>query len=452
MPQQPEQAVFLAPRNPQLFLNDGRGHRIQFRDGEYRTSDPVEIQFLLAIVADEAKSNRAVEVGSMPSATAVDALASGEVTHTRRSSRSKLAARTSRRVDPADLVLTRGPHQTAEEGLNILEAAAYLDGEPHSDHPESVSVALATFLRSIELWLENAERQRFAFLVPRLVDTAGSDLEEQSRAFAIADYAGRGVVLALLEHSGHADTLRRQAPVTDSATAYVTASVVRAIANTVSGTRVAALAAAGGVLAGAARLSDADRRAAQARAHARWATEQGREVESAATAARAVAEEAAQVLQAVMVEAEAARAAVTSTIGAADVARSELAVASAATLSDARAAAALAEDAWAQAETHAIKAAELVEIRTAEAQAATEHARAAEVVASTAVAARTSAERAARAEETAAARFAEVIVTQAAEVVAIAARVGERERIVDEMLQVVEHIAATKPATRSVAA
>jgi hypothetical protein len=62
------EAVFVS-RNAQLLLRSDK-HFIIFREGEYRTSNPEEIEFLLGVVRDEARGNRGVQVRSMP--TAVD--------------------------------------------------------------------------------------------------------------------------------------------------------------------------------------------------------------------------------------------------------------------------------------------------------------------------------------------------------------------------------------------
>jgi hypothetical protein len=58
------EAVFVS-RNPQLLLRSDQ-HFIIFRSGEYRTSDPAEITFLLGVVKDEARGNRGVQVRSLP--------------------------------------------------------------------------------------------------------------------------------------------------------------------------------------------------------------------------------------------------------------------------------------------------------------------------------------------------------------------------------------------------
>jgi len=59
-----QEAVFGA-RNPSLLVRTER-HVISFRHGEYRTSDPTEIELLLKVVADEARGNRGVWVRQLP--------------------------------------------------------------------------------------------------------------------------------------------------------------------------------------------------------------------------------------------------------------------------------------------------------------------------------------------------------------------------------------------------
>ncbi|GAC1649468.1 MAG: hypothetical protein NVS4B6_24580 [Mycobacterium sp.] len=61
------EAVFVA-RNPQLLLRTDKFFVI-FRDGEYHSSDPEEIEFLLGVVRDEARGNRGMQVRSLPHST-----------------------------------------------------------------------------------------------------------------------------------------------------------------------------------------------------------------------------------------------------------------------------------------------------------------------------------------------------------------------------------------------
>ena len=46
------------------------------------------------------------------------------------------------------VLLKSGAHASPSEGLCVMEAAAWLAGEAHTDHPACVSVVIAAFCRS----------------------------------------------------------------------------------------------------------------------------------------------------------------------------------------------------------------------------------------------------------------------------------------------------------------
>jgi hypothetical protein len=74
----------------------------------------------------------------------------------------------------------------------LLEAAAYLAGEDHTDHPACVSPVLAAFGRSIN---DGLFAKHLGELVPyaaRLVGTVNPALE-QDRVLAIVDWAVRDI-------------------------------------------------------------------------------------------------------------------------------------------------------------------------------------------------------------------------------------------------------------------
>lgn len=56
------------------------------------------------------------------------------------------------------LTLLKGKHDRGQ-GMCAMEAAAYLAGEPHSDHPKCVSPVIATFLRNWNDGLPDDQRQ-----------------------------------------------------------------------------------------------------------------------------------------------------------------------------------------------------------------------------------------------------------------------------------------------------
>ena len=81
--------------------------------------------------------------------------------------------------------LAEGAHGTAQEGLCAMEAVAWLEGEPHSDHPECVSPVLAAYTRRFNDRLGDADRQRLIPFLPKLVGTVAPELE-QARAEYLA--------------------------------------------------------------------------------------------------------------------------------------------------------------------------------------------------------------------------------------------------------------------------
>ena len=48
---------------------------------------------------------------------------------------------------PAGLLLANGGHKSADDGMCLMEAVAYVAGEPHSDSPACASPILASIGR-----------------------------------------------------------------------------------------------------------------------------------------------------------------------------------------------------------------------------------------------------------------------------------------------------------------
>ncbi len=99
--------------------------------------------------------------------------------------------------------LARGAHQTPEQGTCLLEAVAYVAGEPHSDHPECVCPVLAAFGRAWNDALDDDSRNRIlAPFVCRLVGTRSTAEVQDARAFMAADWAVRTFTPAWLRRAG----------------------------------------------------------------------------------------------------------------------------------------------------------------------------------------------------------------------------------------------------------
>lgn len=72
---------------------------------------------------------------------------------------------------PENFRLLYGSHSTADDGLCLMEAVAYIAGEPHSDHPACASPVLSAIGRSLNDRFRDDERQLLVPLIPRLVGT-----------------------------------------------------------------------------------------------------------------------------------------------------------------------------------------------------------------------------------------------------------------------------------------
>jgi hypothetical protein len=118
------------------------------------------------------------------------------------------------------LVLESGGHDAPNNGLVhacVMEAVAYVAGEPWSDHPECASPVLGAFLRSWNDSLSDEDRQMLKPLIPRLVGTKASKAVEEKRAWMAADWLARECAPAFLRLAGlteHAEALEGLAALT----------------------------------------------------------------------------------------------------------------------------------------------------------------------------------------------------------------------------------------------
>jgi len=81
--------------------------------------------------------------------------------------------------------LKRGNHERPEDGLCVLEALAWFEGEPHSDHPKCVCPVVAHFARSFNDRLDHG-RQDLIPYIPKLANTAGRSEVAQVRLRLLA--------------------------------------------------------------------------------------------------------------------------------------------------------------------------------------------------------------------------------------------------------------------------
>ena len=70
-----------------------------------------------------------------------------------------------------DYYLSKGKHETAEEGRCAMEFVSYLAGEEHSDHPMCVDPLLGHIMRGVNDWLLDKDRQKLRPLLARCIGT-----------------------------------------------------------------------------------------------------------------------------------------------------------------------------------------------------------------------------------------------------------------------------------------
>lgn len=102
--------------------------------------------------------------------------------------------------------LAKGAHDSFARGASVMEAVAYVAGEPFSDHPRCASPVVGAFLRAWNDRLDDETRQRLKPYVVRLVGTAGSDKDERRRRDMLWEWVLGTLVPTWLETAGmHAE-------------------------------------------------------------------------------------------------------------------------------------------------------------------------------------------------------------------------------------------------------
>jgi hypothetical protein len=114
-------------------------------------------------------------------------------------------------VDLDALALERGKHNRRKDGVDIMEAVAWLAGEPHSDHPRRASEVIAAGMRSWNDDLADGPRQQLMVYVPLLVGTNAPIAVELTRAWMALDSLVREHTLTWLREAGAIDVADRLA-------------------------------------------------------------------------------------------------------------------------------------------------------------------------------------------------------------------------------------------------
>jgi hypothetical protein len=126
-------------------------------------------------------------------------------------------------LDLDTLVLLEGSHKTAADGMCVMEAVAYIAGEPFGDHPECVSPIIGEFLRSWNDGLpDDAARAMLKPLIEKVIGTRTNAADEETRAWMVTDWLARECAPGFLRLAGLTDQailLEHLGPLTSSAIA-----------------------------------------------------------------------------------------------------------------------------------------------------------------------------------------------------------------------------------------
>ena len=188
------------------------------------------------------------------------------------------------------LTLYAGGHDPGEQ-MCVMEAVAFVAGEPWSDHPECASKVIGAFMRSWNDSLPDDQRQMLKPYIPRLVGTAASDEVELRRSWMACDWLVRTFTPAWLKRAGLAGSaaaLEQLPELTTTELLEQALPIIRAAREDAAAARAAAGAAAWDAAWAAAW--DAARAAAGAAA---WAAAGDAARDAAGDAARAAAWDAA---------------------------------------------------------------------------------------------------------------------------------------------------------------
>jgi len=164
-------------------------------------------------------------------------------------------------VDLGSIRLSYGSHKSREEGMCLMEAVAYVAGEPHTDRPKCVCPVLAAFGRAWNDALDDEARNRLLKpFIPRLIGTRSTVEVEYRRTFMATDWAVRVAAPVWLRAAGlddEAASLEALHPLTSAGGCLSAASMIAQAREAARAAWDAAEAAAARDAAGAAGVEAA---------------------------------------------------------------------------------------------------------------------------------------------------------------------------------------------------
>jgi hypothetical protein len=156
-----------------------------------------------------------------------------------------------------DYTLAHGSHTNPEDGRCAMEWVAFIAGEPHTDQPACVDVALRRFGVGLNDNLPDDLRQQLRPYLARMIGTA-DDGRTQERLYLLADWAIRHAAAAAQDAVGRTDLgdrLRAIPSIVDKSSAKSAEEVAREVH---ADAYAAAYAAADAAAAAAAAYAYAD--------------------------------------------------------------------------------------------------------------------------------------------------------------------------------------------------
>ena len=136
-------------------------------------------------------------------------------------------------LDIESIRLASGAHHAGNE-MCVMEAVAYVAGEPWSDHPECASPVIGRLLQSSNDALDDDTRQSLKPYISRLVGSRGSEDQETQRSWMAFDWLVRVHTPAWLDAAGlteHADALRHLPTIDSPEVAAQSSPAIRAARN-----------------------------------------------------------------------------------------------------------------------------------------------------------------------------------------------------------------------------
>ena len=103
------------------------------------------------------------------------------------------------------IVLEPTPHRHRSNRLTLLELVAWIDGQPHSDHPARVSPAIGTFARWLAVGLDDKRRQGLRDRAAGIVRSAGTPSAERLRAWRLTRWLVQVQTASWLRRAGMED-------------------------------------------------------------------------------------------------------------------------------------------------------------------------------------------------------------------------------------------------------